>query len=98
MVRYSFPVGLFHSLLHAGLIPAHTHNWHTRNRVASDSMPVCLRGQLMGRQSIASASVSDRWRGIWWLRDAQAYQVRYAFQTWNTTKTKWTRWYWRYFS
>ena len=62
-----------------------THNWHTRNRVASDSMPVCLRGQLMGRQSIASASVSDRWRGIWWLRDAQAYQVRYAFQTWNTT-------------
>jgi len=24
--------------------------------------------------------------------------ARYAFQTWNTTKTKWTRWYWRYFS
>ncbi len=31
MVRYSFPVGLFHSLLHAGLIPAHVHNSHTRN-------------------------------------------------------------------
>ena len=29
MVRYSFPVGLFHSLLHAGLIPAHAHCWHT---------------------------------------------------------------------
>jgi hypothetical protein len=27
-----------------------THNWHTGNRVASDSMPVCLRGLLMGRQ------------------------------------------------
>ena len=26
MVRYSFPVGLLHFLLHAGLIPAQAHN------------------------------------------------------------------------
>jgi hypothetical protein len=31
MVRYSFPVGLFHSLLHAGLIPAHAHSSHTES-------------------------------------------------------------------
>jgi hypothetical protein len=31
MVRYSFPVGLFHSY-YAGLIPAHTPFWHTTQK------------------------------------------------------------------
>jgi hypothetical protein len=28
-----------------------THNWHTGNRSASDFMPACQRGRLIGRQS-----------------------------------------------
>jgi hypothetical protein len=46
MVRYSFPVGLFHSLLHAGLIPAHAHNSHTLNFPFPRSKRRTLDGRL----------------------------------------------------
>lgn len=42
------------------------HNWHTGNRSASDSMPVCQRGRLIGRQPtwLTQIEIADI-RSIW---------------------------------
>ena len=49
MVRYSFPGGVFYSLLPAGLIPARAHGWHIAMKSAAfmlgeqNAVPASLR-------------------------------------------------------